>query len=108
MTAQMIAAIVGVALTAAMIIVFVAIRKHPENAASHSDTSTRADATGRATLPGEVMERPAGPDAESQAVDPAGGAGGAGVPTDPGPPSGAGQTPEYGPSERRDLRRPER
>lgn len=105
MSSQEIAAVVGVLLTVAIIVVFVVIRKHPENAAGHSDTGTRADTTGRATQPGPVMERPAGPDAESQAVHPEGGAG---LPGHPGPPAGRGQAPENGPSERGGVRRPER
>lgn len=46
--------------------------RHPESAASHTrdpwGDTTGADSTGRGTLPGDVVERPAGPDAENQAV----------------------------------------
>jgi hypothetical protein len=93
MDARLIAALVGVVLTLAVIVYFVSVRKHPENTASHSDTGTRADVTGRTTQPGAVMERPAGPDAEPQTAD--------GAPGSPaGPPAGSGQSPDDGRSER--------
>jgi hypothetical protein len=101
MDTGVIAAIVGVVLTVAVIVYFVATRKHPENAASHSDTSTRADSTGRGTQPGPVVERPAGPDAEPQTAD--------GAPGPPaGPPAGSGQDPDGGRAERSVPRHPDR
>jgi hypothetical protein len=66
---EMIALVVVVVMTLAAIAYFVLVRRHPENTDRHDDSpSGRADATGRGTLPGDVQERPAGPDAESQAV----------------------------------------
>jgi hypothetical protein len=66
---EMIALVVVVVMTLAAIAYFVLVRRHPETTARHDDApSGRTDATGRGTLPGDVQERPAGPDAESQAV----------------------------------------
>lgn len=69
-TAELIALIIGVGLALAVIGYFVFVRKHPENADRHTsyDNDVSSDATGRGTLPGRVRERPAGPDAEGQAV----------------------------------------
>jgi hypothetical protein len=68
-TGEIIALVVAVGLTLAAIVYFVAVRRHPENTDRHDDPpGARADVTGRGTLPGDVQERPAGPDAESQAV----------------------------------------
>jgi hypothetical protein len=69
--AELFALIAGVLLTLIAIAYFVFARKHPENADRHVDyDNTDADASGRGTLPGRVQERPAGPDAESQAPEP--------------------------------------
>lgn len=69
-TPETIALIIGIALTVAVIGYFVFARKHPENADRHQpyEADIDDDATGRGTLPGRVHERPAGPDAEGQAV----------------------------------------
>jgi hypothetical protein len=68
-TGEIIALVLVVALTVAALVYFVAVRRHPETTARDDDPSGgRADVTGRGTLPGDVQERPAGPDAESQAV----------------------------------------
>ncbi|CAN5537941.1 hypothetical protein BH23ACT3_BH23ACT3_17790 [soil metagenome] len=101
MDAGLIVAIVGVVITIAVIVYFVFVRKHPENAASHRDTGTRADSTGRGTQPGDVTERPAGPDAEPQTADGAPG-------PHAGPPAGPGQDRDGGRSGRNAPEGPER
>jgi hypothetical protein len=71
-TAELITLVIGIALTLSAIAYFVFTRKHSENADRHvhhpAEVEAHGDASGRATLPGQVQERPAGPDAESQAV----------------------------------------
>lgn len=84
--AEGVVVVVGVALAAVVIGYFVFSRQHPENADRHEpyDADTASDATGRGTLPGKVNERPAGPDAEGQAVD---GRGDVAPGPSPGPPA---------------------
>jgi hypothetical protein len=61
------AAAVGV--TVAVLIWFVAMRQHPENAAGHDDSGSVID-----RKPDDVSRRPAGPAAENMNPDPPGGA----------------------------------
>lgn len=69
-TGAWIVTVVTVAAVVAVVAWFSATRHHPER---HREPPRPADATGRGTLPGRVVERPAGPDAESMSPEQIGG-----------------------------------
>jgi hypothetical protein len=74
--------IVGVVLTVATLVWFLAVRRHPEDAADHRDQEEFV-----ARKPDGVARRPAGPAAENMDADPPGGY------TPPGPWPGSSNVP---------------
>lgn len=61
--------VIGTAATLAVALWFATTRQVPERAASHDTDGPREDESGRGQLSGDVVERPAGPGAESQRPD---------------------------------------
>lgn len=61
--------ILGVLATVAVVAWFAGARKFPEQADSHDTGRPFEDESGRGEQPGRVVERPAGPGAESQRPD---------------------------------------
>jgi hypothetical protein len=61
--------VMGIAATAGTVAWFLGARRFPERAASHDEPRPPEDESGRGAQPGDVVERPAGPGAESQRVD---------------------------------------
>jgi len=60
----------GTVLLVACVAWFLMTSHHPENAASHADDRPYVDGAGRGTSSPDVLERPAGPDAENMSSDP--------------------------------------
>jgi hypothetical protein len=61
---------VGGAAVIAAVVWFMSNRQHPENADRHADDRPNVDEIGRGNRSPGIIDRPAGPDAESMAPDP--------------------------------------
>jgi hypothetical protein len=62
--------VVGVALVVACVAWFLMTSRHPENADRHAGDEPYVDRSGHGTSSPEVMDRPAGPDAENMSTQP--------------------------------------